>query len=162
MNTLVSNIVLAIVWALFFGGFTWLTVLSGLAVGYAILWLLQPLKGASSSYFKRVWYWLRLIVMFHYELLASSLQVLWDIFTPRHLSNPAIIEMPLDVKTDAGILLVTNLISLTPGTLSIDVSDDRQTLKLHVMFADDPDAVCKQIKGGIERWVIDAVEGDTA
>jgi multicomponent Na+:H+ antiporter subunit E len=162
MNTLVANIFLAIAWALFFGGFTWLTVLSGLAVGYAILWLLQPLKGAKSSYFKRVWYWAKLIVLFHYELLVSSLQVLWDIFTPRHLSNPAIIEMPLDAKTDTGILLVTNLISLTPGTLSIDVSEDRKTLKLHVMFADDPEAVCRQLKQGMERWVIDAVEGEDA
>ncbi len=160
MSSLVANILLAIVWALFFGGFTWLTVLSGLAVSYGILWLLQPLQGGPSSYFKRVWYWLKLIVLFHYELLVSSVQVLWDIFTPRHLSNPAIIEMPLDVKSETGILLVTNLISLTPGTLSIDVSEDRKTLKLHVMFADDPEAVCKQLKSGMERWVIDAVEGD--
>ena len=160
MNTLVANLFLAVVWALFFGGFTWLTVLSGLAVGYAILWLLQPLKGAKSSYFKRVWYWAKLIVMFHYELIVSSVQVLWDIFTPTQHSNPAIIDMPLDVKTDTGILLVTNLISLTPGTLSIDVSEDRKTLTLHVMFADDPEAVCRQLKDGMERWVIDAVEED--
>ncbi len=160
MNTFVANVFLAIVWALFFGGFTWLTVLSGLAVGYGILWLLQPLKGASSSYFKRVWYWAKLLVMFHYELLVSSFQVIWDIFTLQHLSKPAIIDMPLDVKTDTGILLVTNLISLTPGTLSIDVSDDRKTLTLHVMFADDPDAVCRQLKQGMERWVIDALEGE--
>ena len=66
--------------------------------------------------------------------------------------------MPLDAKTDAGILLVTNLISLTPGTLSIDVSEDRKTLKVHAMFADDPDAVCHALKSGMEKWVIDAVE----
>ena len=46
MNTLVANVVLAIIWALFFGGFGWLTVTSGLVVGYVILWLLQPLQGA--------------------------------------------------------------------------------------------------------------------
>ena len=53
--------------------------------------------------------------------------------------GPAIIIMPLDVKTDAGILLVANLISLTPGTLSLDVSEDRKNLKIHAMFADDPE-----------------------
>ena len=86
--------------------------------------------------------------------------MLREIFTSQTLSDPAIIDMPLDVKSDTGILLVTNLISLTPGTLSIDVSDDRSTLTLHAMFASDPDAVCKQLKDGMERWVIDAVEGD--
>ncbi len=159
MNTFVVNLLFAVIWALFFGAFNWLTLGSGLVLGYAVLWLLQPLTGGPSGYFMRVWYWLKLIVMFHYELVVSSLQVLWDIVTPSHRARPAIIEMPLDVKSDAGILLVTNLISLTPGTLSLDVSEDRKTLSLHAMFADDPDAVCKQLKDGMEKWVIDAVEG---
>lgn len=158
MSNFVANLVLASAWAIFFGGFTWLTVLSGLVVGYGVLWLLQPLTGVKSNYFLRVWYWLKLVVMFHYELVVSSIEVLWDIVTPRHRARPAIIDMPLDAKTDAGILLVTNLISLTPGTLSIDVSEDRKTLKVHAMFADDPDAVCHALKSGMEKWVIDAVE----
>lgn len=158
MSNLAANLFLAAAWAIFFGGFTWLTVLSGLVVGYAVLWLLQPLTGVRSSYFLRVWYWAKLIVMFHYELVVSSIEVLWDIVTPRHRARPAMIDMPLDVKTDTGILLVTNLISLTPGTLSIDVSEDRKTLKVHAMFADDPDAVCHALKSGMEKWVIDAVE----
>ncbi|MEM9969805.1 MAG: Na+/H+ antiporter subunit E [Pseudomonadota bacterium] len=162
MTTLVANLFLAVAWVLFFGQVSWLSVLSGLAVGYGLLWLLQPLSGVKSSYFKRVWYWGKLIVMFHYELLVSSIEVLWDVFTPSHRSSPAIIQMPLDVKTDAGILLVTNLISLTPGSLSIDVSPDRKTLTLHVMFADDPEEVCRELKAGMERWVIDAVEEDDA
>lgn len=157
-STALANVLLAAAWCIFFGTFTWLSVISGLVVAYGLLWLLQPLHGGKSSYFRRVLYWIRLIVMFFYELAVSSAQVLWDILTPTHRSNPAIVDMPLDVKTDAGILLVTNLISLTPGTLSIDVSEDRKTLKLHVMFADDPEAVCRSLKQGMERWVIDAVE----
>ncbi|MDU8944831.1 Na+/H+ antiporter subunit E [Ovoidimarina sediminis] len=158
MSNFAANLVLTAAWAIFFGGFTWLTVLSGLVVGYGVLWLLQPLTGVRSSYFLRVWYWLKLVVLFHYELIVSSIEVLWDIITPTHRARPAIIDMPLDAKTDAGILLVTNLISLTPGTLSIDVSEDRRTLKVHAMFADDPEAVCRALKSGMERWVIDAVE----
>ncbi len=158
MNTFVVNLLFALIWALFFGEFTWLTLGSGLVLGYVVLWLLQPLTGGPSGYFMRVWYWIKLIVMFHYELIVSSVQVLWDIITPSHRARPAILEMPLDVKSDAGILLVTNLISLTPGTLSLDVSEDRKTLSLHAMFADDPDAVIKQLKEGMEKWVIDAVE----
>ncbi len=158
MNNLVVNLLLALAWVTLFGSFTLLTLSSGLLVGYLILWLLQPLTGGPSGYFLRVWYWIKLIVMFHYELIVSSVAVLWDIMTPSHRARPAIIEMPLDVKTDAGILLVTNLISLTPGTLSIDVSEDRKTLTLHAMFADDPDAVCRQLKDSMEKWVIDAVE----
>ncbi|TNF59610.1 MAG: sodium:proton antiporter [Rhodobacteraceae bacterium] len=161
MSHFAANLVMAAAWALLFGGFTWLTVLSGLVVGYVTLWLLQPLTGTRSSYFLRVWYWLKLIVLFHYELIVSSFQVFWDVVTPRHRARPAIIDVPLDVKTDTGILLVTNLISLTPGTLSIDVSPDRKTLKVHAMFADDPEAVTRALKSGMEKWVIDAVEDRT-
>jgi len=157
MKHFVANLMLAAVWAAFFGGFTWLTTLSGLVVGYGVLWLLQPLTGVDSTYFKRVWYWLKLLVLFHYELLVSSIYVIWDIVTPSHRSRPAIFDMPLDVRSDTGILLVTNLISLTPGTLSIDVSEDRTTLKVHAMFAEDPDALQRELKSGMEKWVIDAV-----
>ncbi|MFY9209529.1 MAG: Na+/H+ antiporter subunit E [Aestuariivita sp.] len=159
MNTFVVNLLFAFTWALFFGEFSWLILLSGMVLGYVVLWLLQPLTGGPSGYFMRVWYWIKLVVMFHYELVVSSVAVFWDIITPTHRARPAIIEMPLDVKSDAGILLVTNLISLTPGTLSLDVSEDRKTLSLHAMFADDPDAVVRQLKEGMEKWVIDAVEG---
>ena len=69
--------------------------------------------------------------------------------------------MPLTVRSDEGILLVTNLISLTPGTLSLDVSEDRKTLTIHAMFASDPEALIASLKSGIERWVIDAVEDFT-
>lgn len=159
MNTFAYNIILAVAWAVLSESFDLVTLIVGFILGYGVLWLLQPLTGGSDRYFMRVYYWLKLIVLFHYELIVSSLTVAWDILTPAHKARPAIIEMPLDVKSDAGILLVTNLITLTPGTLSIDVSDDRKTLRVHAMFADDPEQLCHTLKSGMERWVIDAVEG---
>ena len=158
MNVFATNIVLAIIWAALLGQITLFNLASGFVLGFGALWIIQPLTGAS-SYFFRVWAWAKLIVMFHYELVVSSIQVAWDVLTPRHRARPAIIDVPLDVKSDAGILLVTNLITLTPGTLSLDVSDDRTTLKVHAMYADDPDEIRHTLKSGMERWVIDAVEG---
>lgn len=157
MNNFAVNLLLAIAWATFFGDFGAITLGSGFLIGIFVLWLLSPLMGGSGGYYLRVFYWAKLIVMFHYELIVSSSHVLWDIITPRHRSRPALIDMPLSVQSDAGILLVTNLISLTPGTLSIDVSEDRKTLTIHAMFADDPDAVCHVLKSGMEKWVIDAL-----
>jgi len=158
MNAFALNLVLAFAWVAFTGTVSLSSLLIGFAIGYAALWMIQPLIG-TSTYHRRVYAWIKLVVMFHYELIVSSLAVAVDVLTPRHRSNPAILEMPLDVKSDAGILLVTNLISLTPGTLSIDVSEDRKTLIVHAMFADDKDALLASLKDGMERWVIDAVEG---
>ncbi len=158
ISTFGLNVLLAVVWAALTGGVSLVNLLSGFVIGYAALWVVQPLTGAS-QYFRRVIAWLRLVVMFHYELILSSLEVTIDVLTPRHRARPALIEVPLDVQSDLGILLVTNLISLTPGTLSIDVSEDRKTLIVHAMFGDDPAAICRSLKNGMERWVIDAVEG---
>jgi len=158
MNILSTNLILAIVWAALTGAFSFGALLTGFVIGFAALWVIQPLTGAT-SYHARVFAWIRLVAMFHYQLLVSSLAVAWDVLTPRHHSRPAIVDVPLDVESDAGILLFTNLVSLTPGTLSLDVTDDRKTLRVHAMFADDPEALCREIKSGMEQWVIAAVEG---
>jgi multicomponent Na+:H+ antiporter subunit E len=158
MNLFAVNIILAVVWAALTASFTLPSLLVGYALGFGALWLAQPFFGAKQGYFLRVWRILRLAGYFLYELLVSSLRVAWDVVTPKHLSNPAIIEMPLDVKSDFEILLVTNLISLTPGTLSLDVTPDRKTLIVHAMFADDPDALVRDLKNGMERMVREAFE----
>lgn len=125
--------------------------------GFAAIVAGQAALGGS-RYLRRTAAWIKLIVMFHYELVVSSFAVAVDVLTPTHRARPAIVDMPLDVKSDLGILLVANLISLTPGTLSLDIGDDRRVLRVHAMFADDPEALCKALKSGMERWVIDAVE----
>jgi multicomponent Na+:H+ antiporter subunit E len=158
MNLFAFNIVLAVVWAALTASFTLLSLLVGFVLGFFALWLAQPLFEQRQGYFLRVWRILRLTGYFLYELVVSSVRVAWDVVTPRHLSNPAIIEMPLDVKSDLEILLVTNLISLTPGTLSLDVTPDRSTLIVHAMFADDPEALVRDLKGGMERMVREVFE----
>ncbi len=158
INIVTLNIVLAIAWAALTGNIT----LSGLAVGFLFgsgaLYITRSLFPGSELYFRRVWRWAKLLVLFLYELVVSSLQVVWDVLTPQHKSRPGIISVPLDVKGEMEILLVTNLISLTPGTLSLDVTEDEKTLYIHAMFADDPEAIREQIKNGMERWVIEAME----
>jgi len=152
------NILLAVVWAALTASFTASSLLIGYILGYWALWLSKPLFKESNHYFGRTWRVLRLIGFFLYDLVVSSFRVAWDIVTPTHRSNPGIVEVPLDVKSDLELLLVTNLISLTPGTLSLDVSEDRKTLIVHAMFVDDPDALIAELKNGMERMVRECFE----
>lgn len=158
MNLFAINVFLAVIWAALMGSFTLSSIASGFVLGYGALWIAQPLFGGKSLYYRQVWRIIRLFFFFLYELVVSSIRVAWDVITPAHRSNPAIIEMPLDVKSDLEILLVTNLISLTPGTLSLDVSPDRSTLYVHAMFADDPEALIHELKDGMERKVKECFE----
>ena len=77
---------------------------------------------------------------------------------PEHKSRPGIIAVPLDDHREMALLVLTNYISLTPGTLSLDVTEDCNTLYIHAMFADDPDEIRRAIKDGVERRVKEAME----
>ncbi len=157
MNIFILNAFLAISWSALIGSFALSNLLIGYAIGFAALWVARPLF-KSSHYFERFWRVMRLILLFIYELVISSFRVVWDVITPTHLSRPGIIAVPLDAKTDEEILLVANLISLTPGSLSLDVSSDRKTLYVHAMFVDDdPETLRQEIKQGLERSVIEAL-----
>lgn len=157
MNLFLLNAFLAISWAALMGSFSLASLAVGFGIGYGALWIARPLFG-ESPYFQRVWRVLRLVFLFIYELVVSSLRVVWDVVTPTHLSRPGIIALPLAAKQETEILLVANLISLTPGSLSLDLSPDRKTLYVHAMFVEDPEALRRELKSGIERWVLEALK----
>jgi multicomponent Na+:H+ antiporter subunit E len=94
-----------------------------------------------------------------WELILANLRVAHDVMTPSYYMRPGIIAIPLDARTDVEITLLANLITLTPGTLSLDVSADRSVLYIHVMYIDDDDldAVRRKIKDGFERRVLEVL-----
>ncbi|MGI9510845.1 MAG: Na+/H+ antiporter subunit E [Geminicoccaceae bacterium] len=157
MIPFVINLALAVGWAALFSAFNLPSLATGFAVGYAILWLLSPLF-ADSRYCQRLFSLVRLVAFFLRELLVSSLQVAWDVITPSHRSRPGIVAVPIDAKTDFEIATLANLVSLTPGTLSLDVDSDRRTLYVHAMFVDDPENIRREIKQGMERRVLEALQ----
>ncbi len=90
------------------------------------------------------------------ELVLSSLQVAYDMLTPRSHLVPAIIAIPLDAESDREIVTLAVLVTLTPGTLSLKVSEDRRTLYVHEMYITDSDveAARRKIKDGYERRIL--------
>lgn len=67
------------------------------------------------------------------------MQLAHDILTPTFHMKPAIIEVPVHLKSDHEILALINLVTMTPGTLSMDISDDKKTFFVHVMYLYDKD-----------------------
>ena len=156
MNLFFINTFIALGYIGVQGQFSLSGFLIGFTLGYLALWLTGPLYGRS-RYFQRMPKTIRLAGFFLVELLLSTLRVFWDVVTPGHISRPGIVGVPLNAESDMEILLVANLISLTPGTLSIDLSEDRRTLYVHVMFLDDPDRFRKSITDGVERRVLEVM-----
>lgn len=150
------NLAIAAGWAAFQADGSFLTLLAGLGLGFLVASFLSRIFG-DGGYFLRTWRVLKLSAFFVYELFLSSFRVAWDVITPAHQNQPGIVAMPLTAKTDAEIMMLANLISLTPGTLSLDVSEDRKTLYVHGMFVEDPDQLREDLRV-FERMVIKAME----
>jgi multicomponent Na+:H+ antiporter subunit E len=106
----------------------------------------------------RPFFILRLFVHFFYDLVVSSLQVAKAVLSPRDIVRPRFVIVPLKAaRTDLEITMVANYITLTPGTLTVDVGPDRRTLLIHSLLAGDSgDGVRADVQGSIEPRVIKA------
>lgn len=160
MKVYIVNIFLSvtIVFAITFAIPEWdyggIVLLILLFIVYLILWLISWFY--SKTHFVKVFKTAVLFVYFIKELIMASLKVAYDILTPKFLLKPGIVAFPLSAKTDLEITLLANMISLTPGTLSIAVSEDRKILYIHSLYiTDGKKTVIDGIKGGFEKKILE-------
>jgi len=152
---LLGNLLLALAWAALQGDFSLWTLVTGRFLGYLIL--LALVRGGllrTSPYVGRGHRVVGLAAYFFYELVKANVRLAFDVATPSFHMRPGIIAVPLDATQDSQILLLSMLINTTPGSVALDVSPDRKTLYVHVMYMDTPDAAREEIKQGFERRVL--------
>lgn len=96
--------------------------------------------------------WAVLILMFSKELAKSVYDVIQNVINPERIPESAIVEIPLDVKSDLGVTLLANMVTLTPGTTTLYVTDDKTRVYAHVMNYSE--SVITDIKQGFERQIL--------
>lgn len=147
------NLLLMFTWVALTGSFVFTNFFFGFAAGYLILWLLY--QGTQvGSYYNRIPKIINFSLFFIYELLVANLEIAWDLITPGYFMKPGIIKFELTAKTDIEISMLANMLSLTPGTLIIDVSDDKKVLYIHVMYLKDYHKTTQRIRFGYERRLL--------
>lgn len=87
------------------------------------------------------------------EVIMSNLKVALDVVTPNYYMKPAMIELNLKGMSDQQMMLAANLITMTPGTISLDICEKTQQLKVHSMYAEDPEAAVSELEATILRRV---------
>ncbi|KRA53619.1 cation:proton antiporter [Pseudoxanthomonas sp. Root65] len=80
------------------------------------------------------------------DIVQANVTVALQVLGPERKIRPGFIWVPLDIDNIHGIAALTSIITLTPGTVSSALSDDRRHLLVHVLNLDDADAVIRQIK----------------
>jgi multicomponent Na+:H+ antiporter subunit E len=157
MKTLAMNLLLALAWVLLTRQFNAVNFALGFAVGFGALWLAQRVL-EPSLYFKKAIQTIFFVLFFIFEVIKANIQIAYIVINPWYQLRPGIIAIPLDARTDAEITLLANLITLTPGTLSIDVSADRKVLYIHVVeLGEQPDQVRHKIKERLERRLLEVM-----
>lgn len=158
MILFVFNIGLALLWATLTGRFSLSNLIFGFIIGYfALLSVSRAIP--PSRYFRTAPYLLEFILYLSWEMILASLRVAWEVMTPELRMHPRVLAVPLTVKTDAEIVLLANLVSLTPGSVSLDISSDRTTLYVHAMFASNEEQARRDIQQGFEYRVIRLLRG---
>lgn len=155
MNLFLSNVLISMFWALLTGQVSIGSLFTGFVLGYIALSLLYSSAGLKTSYFRKTLQLIRFSLVFTKELLVSTWRVAQDVVKPLPFMRPGVIGIPLDARTDLEITMLANIISLTPGTLSLDVSPDRRTLYIHAMYVINPDDLRREIKEGLERRLLE-------
>ncbi|WP_397474502.1 Na+/H+ antiporter subunit E [Pusillimonas sp.] len=110
------------------------------------------------GFFRRAVACLKLCVIFLRELMLSSWSVARAVFASDQAFRSAVIAVPIRVKTDMGIATLANLISLTPGTTSLYVGDDRKCLYVHCLDVDSEEEIVNGIRGAFEDTIL-VIEG---
>lgn len=158
MKWFVTNLGFAVLWLLVTGEFDVASLLFGFVIGYVVLLLSAPAIGLGRAFVRpKSVSVVRFMFFYLGQVLRANLRVAFDVVTPRHHMLPGVVAIPLSVRSDIEIALFANLISLTPGTLNLDLAADRKTLYIHAMYIDNGDlaAFRAAIKDGLEKRVLE-------
>lgn len=147
--------VLALIWIAITGSYSIPNFAFGLAIGWVVLFLVRDQLGPTRAVVRPVAL-ASLAMLFFKELILSASRVAKLVLSPGLDLRPGIFAYPLKVDRDFEITLLANLITLTPGTLSVDVSDDRSQLFVHAIDCSDPEQAKRDIEQGFERKILEA------
>lgn len=155
-RTILVNVLLALAWGAVTGSFSLLNLVFGFVIAAIALWIIRE-QFNTSAYIARAWRVTSLILVFLKDLTVSALKVAAIVLSPTRSYQPGFIAFPLTTDRNAEIALLANMITLTPGTLSVDVSDDKSTLFIHCIDVPDPEAQKEDIAQGFERKIMEAM-----
>jgi multisubunit Na+/H+ antiporter MnhE subunit len=94
----------------------------------------------------KIYYAVTFILYYLIKLVQANFYIAYDLITPKLKVNPVIVKVPITIKSDFGMLLFSNLLSMTPGSLSLDISPDKKYLLVHVLYNRDREKTLKEIE----------------
>ncbi len=158
MKYLLVNIFLAFIWLSLTQKFSLAEFAVGYAAGYLVIWFTHRNMNQKPRYTTVLPKAASFILLFVREVISSSLKVAVDIMRKKPNIRPGIIAIPLDAKTDFEIATFASIITLTPGTTSMAVSDDKTLLYVYTLYLDENEQkTIDEIKNGLEKKLLEVL-----
>lgn len=154
---ILMNILIAVMWMFMQSSYTIGSFIFGYIIGLFALFILRRFL-VSEFYLRRVWAFVKLIMLFIVELIKANIDVVKVVLKPRLNHKPGIIAVQTNLETNLEITLLAALISLTPGTVAMDFSDDSKTLYIHALDAPDKDEFIDDIHNSFERAIMEVTK----
>ncbi len=150
------NLLLSFIWVALQGSLLYSNFIFGYLLGFGVLWIMNR-NETDQRYFYRVPKIISFFFFFLYELIRANIQVAYDVITPKYFFKPGIVRYPVNAQTDFEINVLSTFISLTPGTLILDISDDKKAIYIHVMYLKDEEHFIRSLKTGVERKLLELI-----
>lgn len=148
------NFFIALIWMFLSTNFTGQGFIVGYLLGLLMLYIMRNMFD-SRFYVNRVWAIFKLVSLFLKELWLANISVVKIALAPKNKMEPAFFEYPTVLKKDWEITLLASLITLTPGTIVVHVSDDSTILYIHAIDIDDVDSTITSIKDTFEQAILE-------
>jgi multicomponent Na+:H+ antiporter subunit E len=148
------NLMLTFIWVALTGHLDYINFFFGFALGFFMLWLIERNR-KNRDYFYRVPKIIHFILYFFIDMLRANWEVAKDVMTPNYKTTPGIVQYTMNANTDFEVTMLCNIISLTPGTLILDVSEDKKTVYIHVMYLRDKEKFITRMRNGTEKKLLE-------
>jgi multicomponent Na+:H+ antiporter subunit E len=165
MRYFVYSLFLAIIWSFVKGDVSLGNIVLGLILAPFVIKAFKPLYQfrfeqpmSLKHVLKKIPKQLKFLWKLNYEIILANITVAKIVISPKMNIKPGIIAVPIRAKTNASITGIANSITLTPGTITIDISDDKKILYVHAIDASDPESIKEGIKTELEDYVLEAFE----
>lgn len=146
------NVILGITWMLLKNSYMPVDFLKGYIMGLIIIFLFRRFF-PTRFYLKPVFSFIHLLLVFIKELILSNIAVLKVVLSPKLNMKPGVFALPIELTKDWEIFLLSSMITLTPGTLVMKVSNDHKKLYVHAMHTPDVEDSINGIKNSFERLI---------
>ena len=147
----ILSVLLVVTWLLLVNEFRWGSLVFGMILGVLIPLFIKPYWPYRST-LKSLPKYIAYIGLVFWDIIVANVQVAKIVlFKPNSQLKPAWIVIPLEVRSAEAITVLAGTITLTPGTVSSALSDDRRHLLVHVLHLEDADAVIAHIKNRYEK-----------